>query len=432
MKKQQLKALIKSIIRESLGTPPEQKDGPMQAVNLEGADDKGWHAARVKISPVEQWCVVQDFTAQYLTKDGEWDRPMHAKVFSSRGEAEQFAAEKLGGGIGKPPSLQEVRQLSVPERHQLRIALQTLKMHDAAANVMGGPNKEEAREILKRFGYTDQQIQKLEQGGVKEETGTSAVAGYQTPNAFSKKRVNESQDPDRDEMMNYLKSQYGREPGWQDDAEAAMYWFGNFYHGGDASNLYSVMSTSPFSPGPIARGPQKGSMEEMMFQSLVHQFAGGEGLDDEEEVDENTQEKHPADDYDQTEIDKICRQFRAEVDVLKQKNPNLSFGYIGNVWNDARYSPRDDRAWYIFNGGGHAGKKWGGYSTYQLPEMWKKWEAAKAKIAGQIGITEMTTTGAVAGYETPNAFTKNKSGSKRATDATKKLGFKVVGPSPRV
>jgi hypothetical protein len=43
------------------------------------------------------------------------------------------------------------RELSVPERHQLRIARATLKMHDAAVAIMGGPNKAEAREIIKRL-----------------------------------------------------------------------------------------------------------------------------------------------------------------------------------------------------------------------------------------------------------------------------------------
>lgn len=42
------------------------------------------------------------------------------------------------------------------------------------------------------------------------------------------------------------------------------------------------------------------------------------------------------------------------------------------------------------------------------------------------GLSEMTGTGAVAGYATPFAFTKNKKGSKRALNITKKLGFKEV------
>ena len=43
------------------------------------------------------------------------------------------------------------RQLSVPDRHQLKIARDTLKMSDAGALVMGGPTKEEAREIILRL-----------------------------------------------------------------------------------------------------------------------------------------------------------------------------------------------------------------------------------------------------------------------------------------
>jgi hypothetical protein len=42
-------------------------------------------------------------------------------------------------------------------------------------------------------------------------------------------------------------------------------------------------------------------------------------------------------------------------------------------------------------------------------------------------LKEQSSTGAVAGYSTPFAFTKNKSGSKRALDVTKKMGFKPTG-----
>lgn len=42
-----------------------------------------------------------------------------------------------------------------------------------------------------------------------------------------------------------------------DDADAycAIYWFAAHYHNGQRSNLYSVLSTSPYTPGPIERGP---------------------------------------------------------------------------------------------------------------------------------------------------------------------------------
>ena len=41
--------------------------------------------------------------------------------------------------------------LTVPEQHQLKIAKDTLKMSDVGARIMGGPTKEEAREIIKKL-----------------------------------------------------------------------------------------------------------------------------------------------------------------------------------------------------------------------------------------------------------------------------------------
>ena len=56
-------------------------------------------------------------------------------------------------------------ELSVPDRHQKRVCLDTLRMHDAAANVAGGPDKDEARRILKdKFHYTDAQLARIENG----------------------------------------------------------------------------------------------------------------------------------------------------------------------------------------------------------------------------------------------------------------------------
>ena len=58
--------------------------------------------------------------------------------------------------------LKVARELSVPERHQKAIALKTLKMNDVFVAVMGGMNKEEAREFLKSIGYSDAQVRRLE------------------------------------------------------------------------------------------------------------------------------------------------------------------------------------------------------------------------------------------------------------------------------
>lgn len=79
-------------------------------------------------------------------------------------------------------------------------------------------------------------------------------------------------DPTKQEMMSFLAKQFGKEEGFRDDAEAAIYWFANFNHGGQWSNLYSALSTSPFRPGRIARGPQPDSAEEMMYQALESEY----------------------------------------------------------------------------------------------------------------------------------------------------------------
>ncbi|KKL26373.1 hypothetical protein LCGC14_2395950 [marine sediment metagenome] len=42
-------------------------------------------------------------------------------------------------------------RLTVPEQHQLKIAKDTLRMPDAMVGVMGGPTKEQAREIIKKL-----------------------------------------------------------------------------------------------------------------------------------------------------------------------------------------------------------------------------------------------------------------------------------------
>ena len=44
-----------------------------------------------------------------------------------------------------------MRDLTIPEKHLLKIARDTLRMPDAMARVMGGPSKDEAREIIYRL-----------------------------------------------------------------------------------------------------------------------------------------------------------------------------------------------------------------------------------------------------------------------------------------
>lgn len=59
----------------------------------------------------------------------------------------------------------EARELSVPEQHQKRIAISTLRMSDVGANIMGGMTKAEARAFLKsKCGWSDERIAELERG----------------------------------------------------------------------------------------------------------------------------------------------------------------------------------------------------------------------------------------------------------------------------
>lgn len=45
---------------------------------------------------------------------------------------------------------QAKRKLTVPEKHQLRIAKDTLRLSDIGARIMGGMTKEEARKIVNK------------------------------------------------------------------------------------------------------------------------------------------------------------------------------------------------------------------------------------------------------------------------------------------
>ena len=56
-----------------------------------------------------------------------------------------------------------LNELTVPQKHQLKIAKKTLTMSDAGAKVMGGMTKDEAREFLKSIGWSDKKIKKAEQ-----------------------------------------------------------------------------------------------------------------------------------------------------------------------------------------------------------------------------------------------------------------------------
>lgn len=85
-------------------------------------------------------------------------------------------------------------------------------------------------------------------------------------------------DPTRAEMIRELISAFrwrrdGRKDEcWKFDIEAAMYWFCSNWHGGQWSNLYSALSTSPYRPGPLCRGPEPYTAQVDMYHHLVETF----------------------------------------------------------------------------------------------------------------------------------------------------------------
>jgi hypothetical protein len=78
-------------------------------------------------------------------------------------------------------------------------------------------------------------------------------------------------DPTREDMLGTLQRQFDAEfePA---DFEVAIYWFAMYWHGGQSSNLYSVLSTSPYSPGPMGRLESEGDSVHMMYEALEAEF----------------------------------------------------------------------------------------------------------------------------------------------------------------
>jgi hypothetical protein len=58
------------------------------------------------------------------------------------------------------------------------------------------------------------------------------------------------------------------------DIEAAIYWLASDYHGGQNSELYSILSTSEFKPGPTHSSVEdEGEIAKEIYDLLVHEFA---------------------------------------------------------------------------------------------------------------------------------------------------------------
>jgi hypothetical protein len=83
------------------------------------------------------------------------------------------------------------------------------------------------------------------------------------------------QDPTHQEMFDFLAQQCAGEEDIRFDIEEAIYWFASDYHGGQGSELYSVLSTSEFRPGMNARRPYP--FAKHLFNMLVAEYADNSG-----------------------------------------------------------------------------------------------------------------------------------------------------------
>lgn len=87
------------------------------------------------------------------------------------------------------------------------------------------------------------------------------------------------QDPTKEDMIEYLTKECsiynsGSDQEFRDEIEIAIKYFGDHYHGGQWSNLYSASSTSYFSPG-MSGGIEDESTAKDLYICLVHKFADG-------------------------------------------------------------------------------------------------------------------------------------------------------------
>ena len=81
-----------------------------------------------------------------------------------------------------------------------------------------------------------------------------------------------AQDPTREEIDAALATfPYASECD-DFDREEAIYTYASQWHGGQWSNLYSVLSMSPFNPGPMWSEPDPDGMSAMLVDHLVEQF----------------------------------------------------------------------------------------------------------------------------------------------------------------
>ena len=79
-------------------------------------------------------------------------------------------------------------------------------------------------------------------------------------------------DPDREQMISVLNLYTFIYECDEGDIEEALYWFSHDWHSGQFSNLYAVLSTSPFSPSRLAEGPSEDGFAMELYEELEAAF----------------------------------------------------------------------------------------------------------------------------------------------------------------
>lgn len=82
-----------------------------------------------------------------------------------------------------------------------------------------------------------------------------------------------SGDPTEQEMLEHLDPAISIYDACEVDVRGAIYWFASDHHSGRASNLYSVLSTSEYRPGPLEDGPEEGSVMAELYSALEEEFS---------------------------------------------------------------------------------------------------------------------------------------------------------------
>ena len=88
-----------------------------------------------------------------------------------------------------------------------------------------------------------------------------------------------NQDPDRQTLTEWLGDLPADFEADEIDIEQAIYWFASNWHGGQWSNLYSVLSTSQYHPGATERGCDPDGTAADLYRELEANMEHGSAND---------------------------------------------------------------------------------------------------------------------------------------------------------